>query len=330
MARRRRSKKQQPVERVLTFTLSEGYNYVDLAQCLSALSRRSFRQGMEYVIQKVEIIGDVDEDVVCSIERFTKGWVSANSWTKGFHHWQQQQDDALSEAGLQSTKAGYSDFKIFFDGDHHDSPNAILPWNCMNATDAAALQVALGEPVSVAYDWQYSEVVVPNEDDVSGDTEEYFLHMIGDDDPASKGLIHNYALSRSRPVAYDPNVVQDPLPPDHTGGLYSEMVDVGQIQEEVVENAMFHNEEPPYLIDNRGSFEWYPGGRYQPLAGLTQEDALMIRGGPSGFSSDSTAPFSAYCGLLKVSNLVAGTSMRITLASGDYHGIMARPMQDVN
>ena len=154
--------------------------------------------------------------------------------------------------------------------------------------------------------------------------------MIGPDSPAApfyrKSLITNYALSRSRPQAQDPNQVA----PSLDGGLYQDMVDVGETLEDVGENVTTHNFSPPYLVADLSTYEWYPGGANNPDAGSTIRDILTVRGGTSGFNTDSMGAFSALCGLIKITNSGDPVGIRITWAAGDYKGIMARPMQDVN
>jgi hypothetical protein len=155
--------------------------------------------------------------------------------------------------------------------------------------------------------------------------------MNGDDVGTRKGLIHNYALSRARPQVFDPNQVS----PAEDGGLYQDMVDVGDNLEEVGTNVSTNNFVPPYLLADAISGvvggEFYPGGKNVAVAGSTIRDILTVRSGTGAFNSDSTGTFTALCGLIKlINNTDANLTIRVTWASGPYKGVLARPMQDVN
>lgn len=323
-------RKVDPAELYMSFVFQEaGTHYVDLAQCLSYMNRKLYRQGMEYAIQDIEVFGQLDSDSTVTIQRPVKGWAVANAWVKGFKHWLAMENDTLREAGASSLKGKYSDFKIAFDKDHDTSAN-LLPANWLTPAQALALDS------TVQYDWEYSKVVIPVDGGSSAPLEPE-LHLVGADDTTSRSLVFNYALSRSRPQAIDPNTINSPpaTAPGvtvDTGGIYSMMEDDGDINEEVLENAMWYNQEPPYLIGNDSAFEFYPGGQSLALASSTTQDILVIRGGASGVSSDNSGPFTTYCGLLKfiVSADAVGSAMIIRMAPGAYNGALARPMQDVN
>jgi len=312
-----------PCERVMEFTIAPGSNYIDLAQCLSYVNRKMYRQGMEYVIANIELIGSNADIITLSIQRVVHGWASANSWVKGFEHWNQQVVDNLREAGALSIRGRYADFKIAADAVHVTTDN-LLPLNWLTPAQALVLDA------DVQYDWEYSQVLIP----VDGAApEEPLLHYVGADTATSRSLNYNYALSRARPQAIDPNAVINPISAigAETGGLYQEMIDLGDISEEVLDHAMIHNQEPPYLVSNYSGYEWYPGGQSLTLAGLATQDNLIVRAG-STVGTDNSGPFTAYCGLLHLLASVGAENalVRITMMPGDYAGVMARPMQDVN
>lgn len=286
---------------------------------------------MQYVISNVELYGDLDDTSTVSINRLSEYWGISNSWVKAFSHWRKQEDDAMDASGSKSRQAKWSDFKIFMNQYHTAATaasQALLPVNCV--TEATAQ----GVDPSVHTEWDYSHIVVPN-DGAVGVTNEYKLQMLGDDDDPAliKGLVHNYALSRARPMSFDPNQPAVSL----DGGLYQDMIDVGDDIEEVLSNTRTENFIPPYLLgssDSGGSppMEWYPGGANDWVAGLTNQDTLSVRGGSSALNTDNSGPFSALCGLVEFNNLHPTDNLfiKVTLAPGAYHGVMARPMQDVN
>lgn len=313
----------QPCERVMEFQLSAGSNYIDLAQCLSYINRKMYRQGMEYVVSNIELVGSNADIITASLQRVIHGWSSANAWVKGFKHWNAQVNENLREAGAESIRGKYADFKIAIDDDHSTAAN-LLPKNFLTPAAAAVIDVDL------QYDWEFSQVLIP----VDGAApEEPFLHFVGPDSATSRSLVYNYALSRARPQAIDPNAVINPvsLVGAETGGLYQEMIDLGDISEEVLDHAMIHNQEPPYLVSDYSGYEWYPGGQGFDLGGLTNQDTLVVRAG-STVGTDNSGPMSLYCGLLHVlaSAEAAASVLRITVMPGEYHGVMARPMQEVN
>lgn len=318
------ARKIKPVERTQFFTLpANTTSYIDSGYTLAYMNRISLKQGMEYVIESMEVFGDSGVQATIQVETLSKNWVSCNSWVKGFSHWKAQQDEYLEEAGQQSRKARYNDFKIFYDSQHSDVDN-LLPQNTI--TEAAAKAI---DPTAET-EWDYSQVVVPN-DGAPGTTNEYFLMMNGDDVGTRKGLIHNYALSRQRPHVFDPNQVS----PSTDGGLYQDMVDVGDNLEEVGQNVSTNNFVAPYLIADAASGvvggEFYPGGKNVAIAGSTIRDILTVRSGAGAFNSDSTGSFTALCGLIKITNQTeSDLTIRVTWAAGSYKGLLARPMQDVN
>lgn len=327
MARRRRIKKIEPCERILSFVLPNGFSMLDVGFALSRLNRKAYRQGMEYVISNIEVFGQVDTPCSVGLARLTQNWVTCNSWTKGFYHWKSQRDEAMEAAGSESTEAKYADFKIFMNERHWNNPTPLLPVNCVDEATAVAIDG------TVATEWDMSQVVVPN-DGAVGVTNEYNLMMCGDDMVVGpKGLIHNYAISRARPQLYDPNIAA----PSIDGGLYQDMVDVGDNLEDVLSNTRIENWVTPYLMGTPSPFtpsdyEWYPGGANQPDAGITAQDFLTVRGGSGSVASDNSGPFSAYCGLVLLNNIddVENLVVNVHIAPGDYHGVAARPMQDVN
>lgn len=318
------ARKVSPIERTQFFTLpANTTSYIDSGFTLSYMNRISMKQGMEYVIESLEVFGEPATTSSVQVESLSKNWVSSNSWMKGFSHWKAQQDQWLEEAGQSSRKARYNDFKIFYDSQHSNADN-LLPQNTITETAAKVI-----DP-TVQTEWDYSQVVVPN-DGAVGTTNEYFLMMNGDDVGTRKGLIHNYALSRARPQVFDPNQVS----PAEDGGLYQDMVDVGDNLEEVGTNVSTNNFVPPYLLADAISGvvggEFYPGGKNVAVAGSTIRDILTVRSGTGAFNSDSTGTFTALCGLIKlINNTDANLTIRVTWASGPYKGVLARPMQDVN
>jgi len=326
--------------------------YLDLMQIHSLVNRVGTRQGHLVGVQSIEIGVQPGGSCTAAIWRLPHTWSCVNAWEKTMRMWLRQQNDAIEEAGLESTIARYRDFKIYMNDQHSDLgfSNNLLPAGFVrqNALDTAS-----------DYEWEASRVVLPNEGGVPGDTEERTLFMVGDDDGFSNGMIVAYAQSRSRPQTEDPNIVEV-----DTGGLFGEMFDVGMDDTQIIENVQQDNNEPPYLISQNTDIEYYPGGAFQgsqvstitgPQAvtygqgfgGLQLHDILSVNANTTR-NTDTCGSLLAPCGLLCIQLQASGVGsqsgplsppngdvnapfwMKITLAAGDYQGIFALDMKDVN
>ena len=142
--------------------------HIDIAQSLSIVNRYFARQGMQYVVQNLEIGCQPGGSFSGLVMRLPEHWPCVNAWEKGMRLWLQQQNEAAEDAGLESTIARYRDFKIGFDNNHVFSQN-LIPDGYYTAD--------VVNPGDV-YEWQQSRVVIPNDGTV-GVTTEQDVHMIG-------------------------------------------------------------------------------------------------------------------------------------------------------
>ncbi len=319
-------------------TIAANDVYLDVGQIHALVNRVGSRQGFEYAVQSIEIGVQGGGAFEACIMRLPEHWPCINAWEKTMRRWKEQQDDTAEEAGIESRVAKYRDFKIFFDADHANQGTGA------NLIPAGFSQVP---PVTGGYDWNASQVVVPNDGGVAGNTQEYYVHMLGDDNAGanpSKGMIKAYAESRSRPFNDDPNIVAV-----ESGGLFGEMVDVGEITGEVALNLVGSNDQPPYIIDVDTADEYYPGGTNQGTSYGSQLDGqfvdiLAVNAGQN-YNTDTCPGFVAPCGLIKINLNASGVSlpspspaggmpfgiwMKVTLAPGEYKGVLALPMQEAN
>lgn len=300
---------------------SDGAEFIDLAQVTSLVNRVFIRQGQQIAIQSVEVVGDGDSLV--TIRRLPYHWSMANAWDKSYEMWQRSQDQVLDIE--PSLAARYRDFKVYYNIVH-------------KAAGVGANLLPIGYAIAGAdsvYDWDMSTIQIPN-NAVVGTTDEFDLHVLGDSTAAgagdSKGLIHGYALSRSRPQSEEPNVA-DPR------GWMNQLFDDGDNLDEIRTDIEDNNDSPPYLIGTEGSaVEYYPGGAAQgsPLGEI--ECSLATRS--SFFSATQYGKgFLAPCGLLSVGWSYGGSAagafpsglyLRVTVAAGSAKGIMARPMKEMN
>ncbi len=328
MARRKvsRTKKLPPTELTLYSYMTEAGSYIaDLGAMLSQVNRKSFRQGYQYAVASIEFYAP---EAGVLVGRLPHHWPCVNGWTKAMNMWRQQQNDRLEESGLTQTIARHRDFKIFFNGDHAaGNYTELQPTTFGTGTPASTnyrtLSSAQAISATVDMDWDKSEIVWPNYG-APGTTVERNLHMLGDDEgTTSVGIIKAYAESRNRPMQTDPNIVDVAL-----GGAFGSMFDVADDSGDIITNAQEHNTALPYLNDIDSDDEFYPGGT-NTGNGATIVDTLAIAAGNRTIASSTVGPFLANCGLLLFATDAAVTC-KITLAPGDYKGVMARPMQDVN
>ena len=342
-------RKVKNVERTFVFDLgqpgesiikSDGL-YIDTMQCHSIVNRLFARQGTNVLIENLEIGCQAGGAFEATIMRLPQNWSCVNAWTKSMELWRQQQDDRARESGIESTRARYRDFKIYFDSAHQAAGfgSNLIP-SGYYLTDAAG--------TTESYEWSASEVVLPNFGG-AGTTAERELHMLGDDNgTASRGMIKAYAESRSRPFQTDPNIVDVP-----EGGTFGQMMDVGNDQSDIVTNFQDKNEKPPYLMGMDGAEEYYPGGSFQGIGSVNPSGTtypgqfvdIIAVNASQNYNTDSTGSFAAPCGLVKIIINATGVNpqspvdvgdapfslwCKLTLAAGHYQGIAGVPMQEAN
>jgi len=320
-----------PAEMTLTFPIgliSEATGLkttIDLSQCASIANRRFYRQGLNWAVAGFTLHSQSPASGTVSITRLPQTWVVSGGWEKTMRTWLRQQNDAIDEAGMESAVARYRDFKIHMDRIHVESQfsNNFLP---SFRTEIGGWEYYLpGE-------WNNSLVVVPNQGGVSGNTQEYSLHMVGDDDPApkqSRGIIKAYQGSRGTPQSPDPAT-----PPNVEDNLFTEMFDVGMNNEAIVDNAVDRNDNLPYPQNE------YPGGDIN-ANGLVFHDNLTITGTTvSGKTSCGGTTFP--CGLIRldidqslqalepVPGEIRPTSwLQVHLVPGNHRGYMAESMVEM-
>lgn len=319
-------RKIQPMELDIWLQMTDGTNYVDIAQCLSLMNRKSLRQGMQYVVQDITLFAsdtaltDPATPSTCIIERLPHHWPMANSWVKSLAVWNRSEDQVLETD--ESIRAKWRDFKVFFDGTHADYSNQAL--DNLVPLEFQPLTAPVGGAAGIDYDWDMAQIVIPNDANAGGATEEYFIHVLGDNNGTkSKGMIHGYAVSRSRPVSPDPNT------PETTGWMV-EAFDDGDNLAEIKENVRGQNDEPPYFVNSLHSGETGSGQEFYP-GGANLPDAVVVAdlAATTYQTQKSTGSFTANLGLLKLTSN-DDALMRIRISAGHYKGVMARPMQEVN
>lgn len=299
----------------------ELYSTIDLSQCVSMISRKRYRQGLEWAVSGIRI--NSPQGVQFRVAVLPQTWSCSGAWKTAFRAWRQMRRDAEGTMTV-GNEAQYSDFKVYFDANHSDSGHIATAPNLLPVGTAPAAPGAV-------YDWTYSMYDWPDDSDMAGANRN--AHMLGDDHSnISIGMIHNYANLRSRPVDEDPNI-----PELGHGSVFTALFDYGGEAEDVLQNISLENNEPPYYNGaDPSQEEYYPGGKnYRPSWADWQISATNVYNSGAGGSSNGFIPgFTAYCGLIRLKlegqPSVQNIQFWVDLLPGSHDGYMARPMQEVN
>jgi hypothetical protein len=307
--------KKAPAQAVLMYQLPNGISYIDLAEGLSRVNRRLYRQGMQYAVSKIDFFFASNPDAVQSlgVDIAVAGdtWVVHNAWKKAQAVWLGQQRNTRAMIG-QSAKPTWEDFKVYLDdGNRAGTINAV---QAGDSAVGAAVAVGAGE-------WDYSKMVHVDDADASHD--EWYLHLVGGNvADTDKGLILAYQNSRATVQPADPS-----LPTEYQSNMYALLAaDENVAADEIAQNMEDENDEPPYDHDD------YPGNDTNSDWPWHVSAAYASSASPHGICS----PFVAQCGLLKctvgaldpsgAATAAPTTAVLIHLTPGGYQGVAAIPM----
>ena len=112
-------------ENVLVYKIEDvsgGEFYCDLAESMSIVNRKLFRQQGLWKVDAVCVWVSVHDSVVgmpysIAIGGAPRTWVVRNSLVKGFEAWKDQQQKAYEAVG-HSIKPKWQDFKVFLNNNH--------------------------------------------------------------------------------------------------------------------------------------------------------------------------------------------------------------------
>lgn len=302
----------------------DSYYTVDLSESVSLLSRKAYRQGLEWAVSGIRFTSHNRCNVYVSV--LPQTYVTAQSWKAAYLTWRRMQKEARASGDPDAVRAKFSDFKVGFDKYQLDAaedqyaPN-LLPRD-LNAFGADANR-----------EWIFSEYEFPAMSDMFPG-QSLLIHMIGDDHPnISIGAIHNWASGRVRPNMEDPNV-----PEAGQNNAFDHVFDYSSETSSVIADLVDQNDQPPYWNGmNQTEEEYYPGGKnFRPhWTSWTIASSSIYTSGVGGSYANGFIPgFTAYCGLIRLhfenpsgSNTL---DMFIDLLPGPHDGYMARPMQEVN
>lgn len=331
-------KKLDPSTRTFYFNVPTGTSYVDLSLVASAINRRFYRQGLNWGVAGFTFFNKGIGEGNVTVSKLPDSWTVANSWVKGFSVWNEMRNQVLETN--PSLKSRYSDFKIYAD-------STMAGYSIQSTPAAANEQILLpvspdGSLLLKMGEWEYSKYVIPNDPANSGNTTEYFAHMIGDNvntvSLKSKGLIMGYGFSRSRVQDFDPNI------PDADGSQriedwMTDLFDLGEQEPEIREALVDDNDQPPYRVGSSDPTDltndqiYYVGGD-QNMPALELHDEV-------GFTATTVSSKNLMrgnnfpCGLMQIVNTVPSVGdesqlyMQIHLMPGDHKGYLCQRMQDV-
>ncbi|AXH79553.1 MAG: hypothetical protein [Circular genetic element sp.] len=334
----RRSKKVEPMNTTLRFpnqtvpAAGTKTVYVDMMQCASILNRKFLRQGLNVAVSGIKVLSSTG--VVTSraegsiiVSKLPTTWVMANAWVKALAVWQEMQDRAIDDAGMESIKGRYLDFKLYADATHHQAGYAA---NLLPVAGGSAIPATAGE-------WTPSTVDIPASD--SSSLTSFELIAVGPNMPGvgasgynAKSVIQGYADGRALPYTQDPNV-----PVDASLNWMAAVFNEGTLQANaVIGDLEVNGDQPPYPFEGDGLNidTMYPGGETQ-LPSLQYHALEYITsstiGGTTRFRGGQFP-----CGLVRLDifNTNPDDSMdvaiEIELVPGHHRGLLAEPMQEMN
>ena len=292
--------------------------FIDIAQCLSVVNRRAYRQGMLYAVESFvwrPTVAKADMDIIS----VPTTWVAFNAWVKGKALW-----DKMNRLSPPIRRPKWHDYKVFMNSAHYTSHTASFSGGNKFPLDGAGNIFA-----SSGGEWDYSQYVSPQAGG-SGPSFEKCTHFLGDDSGAanaalaadgSVSLIQGYADTRVTVGDHEPE-----LPGDASSSWQTDLFDTGETTSDITAHLEGFNDQPPYAhgADIQGGDDpIYPGGSASASAG--QQLALIT---PVDTETAYAPGGEIPCGLLFVSPSAAG-HFEIRVAPGTYKGVAAMPMQKV-
>ncbi len=335
MARKRMKSKIQPAVQTLTFATSNitqgntGIFYIDLSQCASLVNRRFYRQGLNWAVSGIKVLTTGQGSV--AIQKLPNTWVMSNAWEKGFRAWQEMIKNATDEAGTQSIKGKFLDFKIYADREHHRQGfgSNLLPTSADSATGTSF--------TATAGQWQPAEIEVPSLTGAAV-SQAWEIIAVGPNNPGAgasgldaKSLITGYANSRALPDVTDPNVPDDASDVG-ANWMMSMFTDGTQQDSDVTAMLEVTGDRSPYPYENDGTHTdtMYPGGETQ-LPTLQTHDFEFITSTTIGGTTHLKGG-NFPCGLMcftwtptESANLI----IQLDLVPGDHRGYLCESMTEM-
>lgn len=315
--------KLQPAIRHLRYLLThntgapnnDDSHFIDIARDLSALNRRSYRQGKVYHIAGITVHDTDTNPTWVKIGAAPDTWMTRNAWYKGFKLWMAMNEQVTENpTGLASIEGKYADYKVFLSRNHITHYDA--------GTDVAGPHSLAEEEIGRG-EWEYSKYFLPREGGSgSPDYDETNITLLGPNNGSlgsftSVGLLAGYEETRALPQSAEPSV-----PGSVDVSWQTNLFDMGDVFDDIAGELMDANDAPPYArVD-------YTGGANQGGTNPWVGPALIGQTfTTSTIQVGRVGPLSAICGLLEVvtrsdtSNNVIG--LTVELMPGQYKGVAA-------
>jgi len=314
----------QPAVRHLRYQLThngtDDSHFIDLGRDLSAINRRSYRQGKVYHVAGITV-HDSSSRCWVKVAVAPDTWMTRNAWYKGFKMWTAMNDQVLGKPVSVSMAPKWHDFKVYMHAEHRVHHLA--------GTDVSA-PVDLQLNAVQRGTWDYSKFFIPAEGgsatstsgEADGDHDEAGIHLLGPNSGtlgafASVGLIAGYEDSRAK-VQPAPS-----LSAAIEGSWVNALFDMGDTFDDIAEELDDANFSPPYAIDDMvgGSDK---GATQNMIAPIMVGQTNTVATQPIG----RIGPFSAICGLIEVMTSLSGSDpntvgLTVELMPGKYKGVAA-------
>lgn len=297
-----------------------GTMYIDIAQALSIMNRRSYRQGCYYYVNSVEFYDDEQNTV--NVLTAPDTWMTKASHRRGVGIWNEMNEQVL-RMGAGTILPKYHDFKVYLTDGHRTT----------GTTGPSLYGVNDDQAPAITGEWAYSEYTsADTNQDGSADADEFKIlltgrHVVESGSSTSTrlsavSLIESYqdtrALVNQAPALLGGGAAAitsgDPLLNIHDGGVEEHINDL-------VINLNDQNDTVPY-------------DRNQMVGAAAQYNlqhvARLSTAGSTG-RTVAAAGFCAPCGLVMVDPIDTGYSggssnrwrVVFNLAVGTYNGVYA-------
>ena len=294
-------------------------HWCDIAQLLSALNRRAYRQGLYYYVQSATV-HDSNQNAWVKFATAPNTWTVKNGWVRAYRMWNKMNSRALADVSdLRNSLPKYHDFKVYLNAEHRSAVigNVDVPEPALSGDGGGGGTVAVGE-------WVYSQYYT-DDPHTGGATpaiahagDGFDVHLLGPHVSGGVGNWHSigatesYMDSRALPVSSGAPT----MPVDFDSDPLANLFDAGDTMDDVRENLDEHNDQTPYNL------------AYPPGAGFYVQTVLVSQTACSaGAGAVAVAPgFVAPCGLVEIitNSAVNGTiEVVLNIAPGSYHGVLA-------
>lgn len=296
-------KKTNPTQTRLSFEFDGGSTqFIDIAQALSTINRKFYRQGVYYYVNSVEIYNN--ETGVVDLHVLPDTWVTKNAWNRGFNMFQK-----MNALAPDVPRPKYHDFKVYMSDLHRTTGSTEPRLHDINNASAGGGMTP--------DDWTYSQFTSADDDgDAIQNADNFYAHMLGDHVGAptnwlSIGLIRSYGDSRALPQTNDP-VLPVEISTDPLNNLFDFSSE--DMMNDIIERLDADNDGTPY---ESSVYIGDSANQMQQVARIGTEVGVGRVGRASGFC----APF----GLICVDPFGVETAFRVVLnlAQGTYHGVYA-------